>query len=750
MKVKNINSIKALNYKITILILSLMSLHYGLFAQNIPAPIFVKYIDEKIILDGLLDEAVWQKANKADSFWQYFPQDSIRSINKTEVKMLYDDKMLYVGIRAEAKDKNFVITSLRRDFSGPTNDNVTVVFDTFNDGNNAFVFSANAYGVQREALIINGGSNREDFTPTWDVKWFSEGTKDNNSYTLEFAIPFSSLKFKEGSQKWRFQTYRFDLQTNEQSAWCRVPQNLLLANLGFLGEINFEKPLGKSKAPIYAIPYINTIVGKDFATDKSFKDFTLGGDAKIGIGNTMNLDLTYNPDFSNVEVDNIITNLTRFEISLPEKRQFFIDNNDLFGNYGNTFSEARPFFSRRIGLVTDTLNNTIENKIIGGLRLGGKLDKDWRLGVLNMQTAEDLNNRIASNNNAMISLQRKVFARSNVGAFMINRQTFKDYDFLKAKDKFNRVIGIDYNLASKNSAWIGRFYAHKSLQPDDSEGNISAQAVLFYNSRYWNFVTDWTYVDKEFKADLGFVPRKDIFKSGNFAARTFYYKKGKVNKQKFQILNIMVFKPTLDNKKVDHLVYLTDEIEFKDHATLTLRGSWNYVYLTSDFNPTRTKGTPLPANTGYNYKQLYVNYVSNNADRVTYTLTSTVGEFYNGQSYSFGATANLRLQPRAAISFGVNYDRVELPKPYPTANIILLSPKFDITFSKSVFWSTLIQYSNQRDNLGINSRLQWRFAPLSDLFLVYNDNYYTQDFGARFRSINLKLSYWLNVSSLGK
>ncbi len=723
---------------------------FYLFSQNTPRSVFVKHINEKIVLDGVLDEPIWQKADKADDFWQFFPRDSVKTTTKTEVKMLYDDKMIYVGIRAEAKGDNFVITSLRRDFGGPTNDNVSIVFDTFNDGNYAFVFSANAYGVQREALIVNGGANREDFNPTWDVKWFSEGTRDANSYTLEFAIPFSSLKFKEGSQKWRFQSYRFDLQTNEQSAWARIPQNLLLANLGMLGEINFEKPLGKSKAPIYAIPYINTIAGNDFAAKKPFKNFTLGGDAKIAIGNTMNLDLTYNPDFSNVEVDNIITNLTRFEISLPEKRQFFIDNNDLFGNYGNTFSEARPFFSRRIGIVTDTLGNTIENKIIGGLRLSGKLDKNWRLGVLNMQTAEDLNNRIASNNNAMISLQRKVFARSNIGAFMINRQTFQDYDFLKAKDKFNRVVGIDYNLASKNSAWIGRFYAHKSLQPDDSEGNISAQAVLFYNSRYWNFVTDWTYIDKEFKADLGFVPRTDIVKSGNYAARTFYYKNGKVNKQKLQILNIAVYKPTLNNKKVDHLLSFTNDIEFKDHATMTLRGSWTYVYLTRAFNPTRAKGTALPANTFYDYKQFQVNYVSNNITKITYSLNSTVGQFFNGQSYSFGGSINLRLQPRAGITLAANYDRVELPKPYPTANIILISPKIDLTFSKSVFWSTLIQYSNQRDNLGINSRLQWRFAPLSDLFLVYNDNYYTQDFSERFRSINLKLSYWLNVSSIGK
>ena len=161
----------------------------------------------------------------------------------------------------------------------------------------------------------------------------------------------------------------------------------------------------------------------------------------------MNLDLTLNPDFSQVEVDDQVTNLTRFEVSLPEKRQFFIDNSDLFASFGDE-RDANPFFSRRIGIAKDTAGDFIENRIIAGLRLSGKLTKDLRVGVLNIQTAKDEENEIPSNNNTMIALQQRVFSRSNIGAFFINRQSFEKNDFVDREDEYNRVVGLDYNLAS--------------------------------------------------------------------------------------------------------------------------------------------------------------------------------------------------------------------------------------------------------------------------------------------------------------
>ncbi len=444
----------------------------SLFAQGIPKRLTAKFITEEITLDGVLEEAVWESAETGTDFMQFFPTDSLATNYPTSLKILYSETTLYIGVRAEAAHGNYVVSSLKRDFSALTNDNVSFMFDTFSDGTTAYFFGVTPYGVRREGLVSEGGSN---FNNTWDVKWQAEATRFDDHFVVEVAIPFTSLKFLEGATKWRFRSYRWNNQSNEQSTWVRVPQNQLLSSLAYMGELHFERPLGRSRTPLAVIPYVNALTDKDYATNGSQTTFKVGGDAKVAVGNGMNLDITVNPDFSNVEVDDIFTNLTRFELRLPEKRQFFIDNSDLFESFGNSFNEAKPFFSRRIGLARDTNGNLIQNDILGGVRLSGKLNQDWRLGVLNIQTAKDAANEIASNNNMMLALQRKVGQRSNVGVFWVNRQAMGDEEYIAESERYNRVIGADYNLASADDIWNGRFYVHKSLQPGDNRGNLSSQ-----------------------------------------------------------------------------------------------------------------------------------------------------------------------------------------------------------------------------------------------------------------------------------
>ena len=705
----------------------------------------VKKIDQKIQLDGSLNEAVWSEAESATNFWQMFPTDSLRSINETQVKLLYDDTHIYIGGYAKGVDKNFMVSSLRRDFSARSNDNITVLFDTFRDGQNAFLFGVSAYGVQREGLISDRGITINGFNLTWDIKWKAETIREDDYFSIEMAIPLNSLKYPEGSKSWGFQSYRYDMQTNERSSWSSVPQNQIPINLGFIGEIVFEEPLSKNKTPLYLIPYINGLSSNNFDDTPQSNSAVFGGDLKIAVGNGLNLDITLNPDFSNVEVDNIITNLTRFEISLPEKRQFFIDNRDLFGNFGGR-REAIPFFSRRIGIARDAEGNTIQNNILGGVRLSGKLDENWRLGVLSIQNQEDQANAIASNNNAMIALQRKIFNQSQIGAFFINRESFKDYDFLNEEDKYNRVIGLDYNLNSANNNWAGKFYTHKSFQPNDSEGNLSTGAELTYNTRIWRLSSKWIYVDEEYRSDLGFVPRSGIIKTGISAARTFYPKKGIINSHTLELANYNWQQQNLDYKKTDHFKRVEYNLEFKKQDQLAFAYRNQYVYLSNPFDPTRSEnGIPLDANRDYNFNQWSVEYQSNVARLFNFSSEFSYGSFYNGTRFSYQGNTQFRIQPKVIMSLLWDYNQIRLPDPYPSANIILVSPKLELTLSKQLFWSTLVQYSNQSQNLGVNSRLQWRFAPLSDLYLVYNDNYYTRDFGPVFRSINLKLTYWLSL-----
>ncbi|TAI46606.1 DUF5916 domain-containing protein [Flagellimonas allohymeniacidonis] len=716
-----------------------------LSAQNTPKQFTVKFIDQPIKIDAVLDESVWEIAESAHKFQQYFPSDSILAEQQTDIKMLYSATTLYIGIKVNTEGDDYVIPSLQRDFRAGGNDNISLLFDTFNDGTNAFLFGMNPYGVRREALISNGGTTLSGFTTSWDVKWRGESKIYDGYYVCEMAIPLTSFKFKQGETKWRFNSYRFDMQTNETSTWAEIPQNQFVFNLAFMGDMVFEKPLGRSRTPLAIIPYVNGISLKDFENDESTNDFSFGADAKVAIGNGMNLDITVNPDFSNVEVDNFFTNLTRFEVNLPERRQFFIDNVDLFGTFGNE-RDSNPFFSRRIGIADDINDDTIENGIIGGIRLSGKLNEDWRLGLLNIQTEEDVPNEIPSNNNTVFALQKKMFSRSNLSFIFVNRQTFKDYDFLDQTDRYNRVVGLDYNLASSDNTWVGKFFFHKSFARDIGDDDSAGGVDLRYNSRNVNFGVRGNFVGEDYRADLGFVRRKDIVAARPFVEYTFWPKKGKINSHGFRFSPNAIWRPNLDYQNTDYTIFWRWGAQFKTQEEISARMFNRFTFLTDPFDPTGTDGAiELPADQGYYYTSYEVEFQSDRRKVFSYSLEPGYGDFFNGNRFSFEGNMSLRLQPKVFLSLDVVYDNINLPDPFPSADIWLVSPRINVTFSKSIFWSNLVQYSNQRDNLGFNSRLQWRFAPLSDLFIVYNDNYFVNSFMPRSRSINLKFTYWLNI-----
>ncbi|MEM1340169.1 MAG: DUF5916 domain-containing protein [Bacteroidota bacterium] len=728
-----------------VFLLSFLFSVFCLNAQVQEKSFVVKYINASITLDGTLDESAWQTAESASQFYQYFPTDSVLAQQQSDIKMMYDATTLYVGITVYAAGNDFVVPSLQRDFRAGGSDNITLMFDTFNDGTNAFLFGTNPYGVRREALVSNGGTTLSGFTTSWDVKWRGETKMYDNYYVSEWAIPLTSFKFKQGETKWRFNSYRFDVQSNESSTWMQIPQNQFIFNLAFMGDMVFEKPLGKSRTPFALIPYVNGISLRDFENTTSENTVKVGGDAKIAIGNGMNLDITVNPDFSNVEVDNLIINTTRFAIALPERRQFFIDNVDLFGTFGSE-RDANPFFSRRIGIAENADDETIENPIIAGFRLSGKLNEDWRLGVLNIQTEADEENEIPSNNNTVVALQKKLFSRSNVSFLFINRETFGDYEFLDPTDRYNRVVGVDYNLASADNTWVGKFFYHKSFASQIGSADDAAGANLEYFTKNLNLGFRSSYVGDDYRSDLGFVRRNDIVALRPYIEYNFWPEDSKLIRHGFRFGPNAIFRPTLDYQNTDYTFFYSWDAQFQGQEEIGVRVFDRYTFLVDPFDPTDTDGAvELPGDFGYHYLSGEIGFQSDRRKIFSFDMEVGYGEFFNGTRSTFEGSATLRLQPKVLLSFNLNYNGIDLPQPFPSADIWLVSPRVEITFNKSIFWITLVQYGNQSDNLGINSRLQWRFAPLSDLFIVYNDNYFVNNFMPRNRSINLKLTYWLNI-----
>jgi len=335
----------------------------------------VKKASAPIKIDGLISEPDWDAAEKAKDFHLVLPVDTGLAKSPSEVVMTYDDKAFYLGITFfDTIPGKRIMESFRRDFIFGNNDNVLVFFDTFLDQTNGFSFGASVSGAKWDGTQSNGGG----VNVNWDCKWDSKTIQYSDRWVTEMRIPFRSIRFKSGSDKWYVNFSRLDLKTNEKSAWAPVPRQFPTASLAYTGILQWDKPLSKSKMMFSVIPYVFGSAARDFEAGKSTtyrKDF--GFDAKLGITTSMNLDLTYNPDFSQAEVDQQVTNLDRFELFFPEKRQFFLENSDLFSGYG--FASVTPFFSRRIGL---------DAPVLAGARLSGSLNKNWRLGLLDMQTEQ--------------------------------------------------------------------------------------------------------------------------------------------------------------------------------------------------------------------------------------------------------------------------------------------------------------------------------------------------------------------------
>jgi hypothetical protein len=423
-----------------------------------------------IRVDGILDEEAWLHAEPAQDFFQRFPADTSVAITLTAVKLTYDEDFFYVGAVCHDHVKgDYVVESLRRDFEGRGNDALNIIIDPFSDLTNGFLFGITPYGVQRESLIINGGSGRHDENTSWDNKWFSKVTRHEDHWVAEIAIPFKTLRYKEGIESWRVNFVRIDYKRNEYSNWNWIPRNFSSTSLAHTGELQWDHPLHDAKSNVSIIPYAKIGGAKNYEEGTPGKLIRgLGTDAKIGLTSSLNLDLTINPDFSQVEVDQQVTDLDRFEIYFPEKRQFFLENSDLFGDFGSR--SQRPFFSRRIGIARDTsTGQNIENPIYFGARLSGRVNKDWRVGAMTMQAADEKEIGLPSINYAVAAVQRRIFARSNIAAILVNKQPVeflsREADSAELKS-WNRVAGLDFNLASLDNRWLGKIFYHHSFSPD--------------------------------------------------------------------------------------------------------------------------------------------------------------------------------------------------------------------------------------------------------------------------------------------
>jgi hypothetical protein len=722
--------------RLLILFSAVTFLHFTASTQkkNAAFEVHIHKANSPIIIDGIMNEDAWQQAENANNFFMVLPMDTSLAKVKTDVRVTYDERHFYLlaVCYKEAEEINMV-ESLRRDFNFGKNDNFLVFIDPFEDQTTGYSFGANAEGAQWDGTMYAGGS----VDLNWDNKWISAVKNYEDKWLFEAAIPFKTLRYKKDVLHWGINYSRNDLKTTEKSSWAPVPRQFPTASLAYTGTLQWDAPPPEPKSNISIIPYFLTGVSKDYNKNYSAGiQGRAGVDAKISFSTSMNLDLTVHPDFSQVEVDQQLINLSRFELFFPEKRQFFLENGDLFGNFG--YADIRPFFSRRIGLNTS---------INAGARLSGKLGKNLRIGVMDMETAGN-DEGLPSQNYAVVSLQQKVFRRSNIGFIYIDK-TAINYDPSKDSSQakysqYNRNIGVEYNLASANNVFTGKALLLKSFTPNKSGDDITQAGNLQYSSRKWLAYAQYEYVGKNYTAEVGYVPRKNFIKINPQVTRYFFPKSGSLLTHGPQLTMNYFFDTQF--KETDHENVFAWLFNFRSKAALSVLGQNDYVRLLQPFDPTNTGKDSLPAGGQYHYNFTGFDYASAPQHVFTYTASMRYGSYYaGGNIFTTSINPGFRIQPYVNISFNTTYTDLILPQPWGNTHFWLIGPRIDVTFTNTIFFTTYIQYNQQQHNVNINTRFQWRFKPASDLFIVYTDNYFPAPLSVKTRALVVKLNYWWNL-----
>ena len=722
------------------MLLTILSLASFAQKKNAGFEYHIRQAAGPVLVDGMANDEAWKAAEVATDFYQVLPMDTGKAIVRTEVRMLYDDKNLYLlAVNYEKMDGPYMVESLRRDFNFGKNDNFLLFVDPFDDQTNGFTFGANAMGAQWDGLLYEGG--KADLS--WENKWESAVKASEDQWVFEMAVPFKTLRYKKGIDRWGINFSRLDLKTTEKSAWAPVPRQFPTASLAYTGVLVWDKPPPSAGANISVIPYLLGGLNKDYENNKD-TEFRkeIGGDAKVALTSSLNLDLTVNPDFSQVEVDVQQTNLDRFELFFPERRQFFLENADIFANFGN--SSLRPFFSRRIGLNAP---------IHFGARLSGKLNKDWRIGAMTMQTGKN-DVGVPAQNFSVLSLQRRVFSRSNISAIVVNKETF-DYDKVTDKEaikKYNRNLGFEYNLASSNNLWTGKMLLLKSFSPGGSGKDQILAGNLAYTAKHWYFSTQFENVGENFRAETGFVPRTGFNRLSGTAGRLFFPKSSKILSHGPSSFFQVIFDENM--RYVESELPIIYKVSFLNRSEFTIWTAYDFQELLRPFDPTNFAGDTLATGTKHTWKSFGTEFTSKPQSLFTWSANTRYGGYYaDGTRLRLGGEVGYRFQPYVAIGIAGQFNHItfqsdkRLPEGLKNKDfdLWLLGPRIDVTVTNKLFFTNFIQYNNQAENINLNLRLQWRYSPASDLFIVYTNNYFSDFSDVRNRALVLKLTYWWNI-----
>lgn len=663
---------------------------------------------ERIILDGRLDEPAWKLASPATDFITKLPRPEEPSEERTEVRFVYDDDILYVGFICFDSDPTDNVVVLREDFSSRESDGVAMVLDSLHDRRSAYQFGTNPAGAKRDSHVTNNSQFNNDWDSVWDVKV----TTNDESWIAEFAIPFKTLRFSQSpTQEWGVNLSRFIVRINEQSFWSPIPVRYGMSRISQAGTLIGLEGIRQGrnlKVKPFATTGITQIAGTD-GSIQTMKDYDGGVDLKYSLTPSLTLDATYRTDFAQVEVDQQQVNLTRFNLFFPEKRDFFLENAGTF-NFagGGRGADLVPFFSRSIGLSGGT-----PIPIVGGARVTGQVGQ-YDVGFLIMKTESDDTRSIPSNGYLVGRVKRNFSTSSWIGALVTNRDSTLAGDY-------NRVYGADAHFQFYERLEFDS-YLLRSDTPGKSGKDQARKFATAWRDDELVVGAEYYAVQTNFNPEMGFVRRKDITQySGNVSWLPLL--------RRSRTVRNLIFSTDLDyyeggNAKVETRTQgINVGVELQNGGSGNFSVVENFDRLVDPFlirSRERGHAADLAIDVGdYRYREYSLSFNSSQRGKITGNVNITLGEFWNGHRKSFGGALDWRPNYHMNINVDYSHNRVNLPN--GSFRTTLVGARLSYGFSPRLFLDGFFQYNADTHQVSSNIRFNFIHHPLSDLYLVYND-----------------------------
>jgi hypothetical protein len=651
-------------------------------------------------IDGALDERVWQEAIPLTGFVQAEPFEGSPASEHTEVRILYDDEAIYVGVVLHDRDPSLIVTTdTRRDANLEEMDSFQMIFDTFRDQQNGFVFGTNAAGVQFDAQVRD-----QDDEESWDGSWDVRTSTNATNWVAEFRIPLRTLRYGPAPQTWGVNFFRNIQRTRERAYWSALPREHALERLSSAGELRGLEL--KTPRNFKLLPYVLGSANRNFtpgATTERDGDF--GFDSKFGITPSLNLDVTYNTDFAQVEVDTEQINLTRFNLRFPEKRPFFLENSGLFA-IGKD-EQIDLFFSRRIGLDED--GNLVPIK--AGARLSGKVN-GLNVGVLNMQT-DDVGVQ-PENNFSVLRVSRELRNRSGIGAMFVNRSATGD---LSQSDDWNRTYGLDARLGIGEHFTMAGFGARTEtpgLTGRDFAYNVDSE----YDDGKHRAGFEYGRTGEAFNPEVGFLE-----KEGGYQRMFFRYHET-MRQQWVRDWGFREWQPHVQYTRFEYLdgglnaaeLHLDNHWDWENGNRIdtALQGTWEGFREPFEIYPGVI--VPVGEHGGLRFR------MNSNTDRrkwLSAQLRWDVGTFLTGEQNSPSLNVLIRHGGRFTVDTNWTYRSISLPEGAFHTN--LGNMRVTYNFTPSVFVQSLIQYNDRTDRWSTNLRFHVLETAGTGLFVVYNN-----------------------------